>query len=97
MKASIVNVNVDLLRPVDEKLLHSFRNWLVRTIRNKYTRDVFTRNVRTLNMQGKKKFKGKSLVAKPNYKKVYVTLKNPSSIFPALYNTFNSVEDDAKE
>ncbi|XP_062077121.1 uncharacterized protein LOC133782001 [Humulus lupulus] len=52
--------------------------------------------VRTLNMQGKKKFRGKTLVAKPNYKKAYVTLKNLSSIFPALYNTFDSVEDETK-
>ncbi|KAM6598051.1 hypothetical protein CsatA_008575 [Cannabis sativa] len=42
MKPSTTNVNVDPLRPVDEKLLHSFRNWLVGTIGNKYPRDVFT-------------------------------------------------------
>ncbi|KAF4369420.1 hypothetical protein G4B88_029476 [Cannabis sativa] len=42
MKPSTTNVNVDPLRPVDEKLLHSFRNWLVGTIGNKYPKDVFT-------------------------------------------------------
>ncbi|KAK7399551.1 hypothetical protein VNO78_10736 [Psophocarpus tetragonolobus] len=35
--------------------------------------------VRTLNMKGKKKRYAGSLVAKPDYKKAYVTLKNPLS------------------
>ncbi|KMZ69975.1 50S ribosomal protein L23 [Zostera marina] len=42
--------------------------------------------VRTLNMEGKKKKRGGILLAKPDYKKAYVTLKFPlslsSSVFP---------------
>ena len=47
-------------------------------------------------MQGKKKYRGKVLVTKPNYKKAYVTLKNPLSIFPVLYNRINPIEDETK-
>ena len=38
------------------------------------------------------KYRG-SVFAKPNYKKAYVTLKNPLSIFSALYSTC-SIEDE---
>lgn len=40
--------------------------------------------VRTLNVKGKTKNRGGNLVTKPNYKKVYVTLKKPISfdVFP---------------
>lgn len=38
------------------------------------------KKVRTLNMQGKKKRRNGRLVVKPNYKKAYITLKNPISI-----------------
>ncbi|XP_058096794.1 uncharacterized protein LOC131242272 [Magnolia sinica] len=41
--------------------------------------------VRTLNMEGKKKKRGGILIAKPDYKKAYVTLKSPLSISPDLY------------
>ncbi|XP_057970544.1 uncharacterized protein LOC131159549 isoform X2 [Malania oleifera] len=41
--------------------------------------------VRTLNMEGKKKKRGGLLLAKPDYKKAYVTLKNPLSISPDCY------------
>ncbi|KAK7281005.1 hypothetical protein RIF29_08633 [Crotalaria pallida] len=41
--------------------------------------------VRTLNMDGKKKKRGGLLIAKPDYKKAYVTLKTPLSIDPELY------------
>lgn len=41
--------------------------------------------VRTLNMDGKKKKRGGILIAKPDYKKAYVTLKNPLSVDPDLY------------
>lgn len=41
--------------------------------------------VRTLNMDGKKKKRGGLLIAKPDYKKAYVTLRNPLSISPDLY------------
>ncbi|XP_016572539.2 uncharacterized protein LOC107870499 isoform X1 [Capsicum annuum] len=41
--------------------------------------------VQTLNMDGKKKKRGGLLIAKPDYKKAYVTLKNPLSISPDLF------------
>ncbi|OIT02495.1 PREDICTED: uncharacterized protein LOC109227196 [Nicotiana attenuata] len=41
--------------------------------------------VQTLNMDGKKKKRGGLLIAKPDYKKAYVTLKNPLSISTDLY------------
>ncbi|XP_042510339.1 uncharacterized protein LOC122085816 [Macadamia integrifolia] len=41
--------------------------------------------VQTLNMEGKKKKRGGLLIAKPDYKKAYVTLKNPLSISPDLF------------
>lgn len=41
--------------------------------------------VRTLNMEGKKKKRGGLLIAKPDYKKAYVTLKNPLSLSEDLF------------
>ncbi|KAK6775034.1 hypothetical protein RDI58_026035 [Solanum bulbocastanum] len=41
--------------------------------------------VQTLNMDGKKKKRGGLLIAKPDYKKAYVTLRNPLSISPDLF------------
>jgi len=41
--------------------------------------------VQTLNMEGKKKKWDGLLITKPDYKKAYVTLKNPFSISPYLY------------
>ncbi|GAB4848691.1 hypothetical protein Ancab_003416 [Ancistrocladus abbreviatus] len=41
--------------------------------------------VRTLNMEGKKKKRGGLLLAKPDYKKAYVTLNSPLSISPHLF------------
>ncbi|XP_050204450.1 uncharacterized protein LOC126654577 [Mercurialis annua] len=49
--------------------------------------------VRTLNMEGKKKKRGGLLIAKPDYKKAYVTLKNPLSISPDLY-PLRVIEDE---
>lgn len=51
--------------------------------------------VRTLNMQGKKKHRGRVLVAKPNYKKAYVTLKDSPTIPPVLFPV-RSMEDESK-
>ena len=51
--------------------------------------------VRTLNMQGKK-YRRKFWVTEPNYKKAYVTLKNPLSIFLVLYNRVNPIENETK-
>ncbi|KAL8143281.1 hypothetical protein V2J09_016313 [Rumex salicifolius] len=41
--------------------------------------------VQTLNMEGKKKKRGGILLAKPDYKKAYVTLRTPLSISPDLF------------
>lgn len=41
--------------------------------------------VHTLNMEGKKKKRGGMLIARPDYKKAYVVLKNPLSIDPDLF------------
>ncbi|KAG2391143.1 uncharacterized protein HKW66_Vig0130960 [Vigna angularis] len=51
--------------------------------------------VQTLNMEGKKKKRGGLLIAKPDYKKAYVTLKNPLSISPDLY-PIRIIEEDKK-
>ncbi|KAI0507633.1 hypothetical protein KFK09_013759 [Dendrobium nobile] len=42
-------------------------------------------DVRTLNMEGKKKKRGPFLAAKPDYKKAYVTLRSPLSLNPSLF------------
>ncbi|XVF17246.1 hypothetical protein REPUB_Repub10bG0103300 [Reevesia pubescens] len=41
--------------------------------------------VRTLNMEGKKKKRGGLLIARPDYKKAYVTLRTPLSISQNLF------------
>ncbi|XP_038905477.1 uncharacterized protein LOC120091488 [Benincasa hispida] len=51
--------------------------------------------VRTLNMEGKKKKRGGLLIAKPDYKKAYVTLRNPLSISPDVY-PIRIIEEDKK-
>ncbi|KAI3826948.1 hypothetical protein L1987_01008 [Smallanthus sonchifolius] len=52
--------------------------------------------VRTLNMDRKKKKKrGGLLIAKPDYKKAYVTLRNPLSISPDLY-PIRVIEEERK-
>ncbi|CAJ2677056.1 unnamed protein product [Trifolium pratense] len=55
--------------------------------------------VRTLNVKGKTKNRGGTLVAKPNYKKAYVTLKKPVSftndLFP-FHPAVNAVDDNSK-
>ncbi|KAF9610172.1 hypothetical protein IFM89_005267 [Coptis chinensis] len=51
--------------------------------------------VRTLNMDGKKKKRGGLLLAKPDYKKAYVTLKYPLSINPDLY-PIRVIEEERK-
>ena len=52
--------------------------------------------MQTLNMEGKKKKRGGLLLAKPDYKKAYVTLKNPLSISPDLF-PIKVIEEDKKE
>ncbi|KAK6923401.1 Ribosomal protein L25/L23 [Dillenia turbinata] len=51
--------------------------------------------VHTLNMEGKKKKRGGLLIAKPDYKKAYITLKNPLSISPDLY-PIRMIEEEKK-
>lgn len=51
--------------------------------------------VETLNMEGKKKKRGGLLLAKPDYKKAFVTLTSPLSINPELF-PIRAVEDDKK-
>ncbi|XP_009765683.1 uncharacterized protein LOC107792816 [Nicotiana tabacum] len=51
--------------------------------------------VQTLNMDGKKKKRGGLLIAKPDYKKAYVTLKNPLSISRDLY-PIRMIEEEKK-
>jgi large subunit ribosomal protein L23 len=55
--------------------------------------------VRTLNVKGKTKNRGGTLIAKPNYKKAYVTLKKPVSftndLFP-FHSSVNAVNDNHK-
>lgn len=51
--------------------------------------------VRTLNMDGKKKKRGGLLIAKPDYKKAYVTLRNPLSISPDLY-PIRAIQEERK-
>lgn len=46
-------------------------------------------------MEGKKKKRGGLLIAKPDYKKAYVTLKHPLSLSPDLY-PIHIIEEDKK-
>lgn len=52
--------------------------------------------VRTLNMDGKKKKRGSLLIAKPDYKKAYVTLKSPLSLNQELY-PIRAIEQEKKQ
>lgn len=64
-----------------------------RVLESLYGFDV--EKVRTLNMEGKKKKRGGLLIAKPDYKKAYVTLRNPLSISPDLY-PIRMIEEEKK-
>ncbi|XVF61631.1 hypothetical protein PTKIN_Ptkin08bG0145900 [Pterospermum kingtungense] len=54
-----------------------------RVLESLYGFDV--EKVRTLNMEGKKKKRGGLLIARPDYKKAYVTLRNPLSMSESLF------------
>ncbi|XVF58982.1 hypothetical protein PTKIN_Ptkin07bG0237000 [Pterospermum kingtungense] len=54
-----------------------------RVLESLYGFDV--EKVRTLNMEGKKKKRGGLLIARPDYKKAYVTLRTPLSISENLF------------
>lgn len=64
-----------------------------RVLQTLYGFDV--EEVRTLNMEGKKKKRGGILIAKPDYKKAYVTLKTPLSLSPNLY-PIRLIEEERK-
>ncbi|KAF5960507.1 hypothetical protein HYC85_001716 [Camellia sinensis] len=64
-----------------------------RVLESLYGFDV--EKVRTLNMEGKKKKRGGLLVAKPDYKKAYVTLRSPLSISQDLY-PIRIIEEDRR-
>ncbi|KAG5529465.1 hypothetical protein RHGRI_030002 [Rhododendron griersonianum] len=49
--------------------------------------------VNTLNMKGKKKNRGGWVIAKPNYKKAYVTLKRPLSTSQDLLPQSSMIKD----
>uniref|UniRef100_A0A7N1A3P8 Large ribosomal subunit protein uL23m n=1 Tax=Kalanchoe fedtschenkoi TaxID=63787 RepID=A0A7N1A3P8_KALFE len=51
--------------------------------------------VQTLNMEGKKKKRGGVLFAQPDYKKAYVTLRNPLSLNPDLF-PIRVIEEERK-
>ncbi|KAH9310769.1 hypothetical protein KI387_025804, partial [Taxus chinensis] len=55
--------------------------------------------VQTLNMQGKQKRRGGIVYYKPDYKKAYVTLKNPISLPPNLFpiNTLQEEKEARKQ
>lgn len=65
-----------------------------RVLESLYGFDV--EKVSTLNMEGKKKKRGGFLIAKPDYKKAYVTLKTPLSISPHLFPIRVIEEERAK-
>lgn len=65
-----------------------------RVLESLYGFDV--EKVRTLNMEGKKKKRGGLLIAKPDYKKAYVTLRSPLSVSPDLY-PIRIIEEDKRQ
>ncbi|AES72201.2 uncharacterized protein [Medicago truncatula] len=64
-----------------------------RVLESLYGFDV--EKVRTLNMDGKKKKRGGIVIAKPDYKKAFVTLKTPLLINPNLF-PIREIEEDKK-
>ncbi|OMP04105.1 Nucleotide-binding, alpha-beta plait [Corchorus olitorius] len=65
-----------------------------RVLESLYGFDV--EKVRTLNMEGKKKKRGGILIAKPDYKKAYVTLRTPLSISENLFPIKDGGADKGK-
>ncbi|EPS63399.1 hypothetical protein M569_11387, partial [Genlisea aurea] len=51
--------------------------------------------VHTLNMEGKKKKRGGLLIARPDYKKAYVSLRRPLSLNPDLF-PIKVIEDEKR-
>ena len=72
MPASLTNITEIALKTVPSATKIDIK----RMLESLYSFDVG--EVCTLNMEGKKKKRGKLLVAKPDYKKAYVTLRTRS-------------------
>ncbi|KAL1190337.1 hypothetical protein V5N11_016720 [Cardamine amara subsp. amara] len=96
------NLPIKLLMPAKLTNIHEFalktipsasKIEIKRVLESVYGFEV--EKVNTLNMDGKKKKRGGLLIAKADYKKAYVTLRNPLSIsrdlFPVKY-----IEEDRK-
>ncbi|XP_078441391.1 ribosomal protein L23/L15e family protein [Wolffia australiana] len=91
------NLPIKLLMPADASpsALASIKEFAIKTIpsaskieirrvlESLYGFDVA--EVRTLNMEGKKRKRGGILIAKPDYKKAFVTLCSPLSLSPDLF------------
>ncbi|KAI4317264.1 hypothetical protein L6164_025150 [Bauhinia variegata] len=89
MPSSFTNINEIALKTIPS----ASKIEIKRVLESLYGFEV--EKVRTLNMEGKKKKYGGLLFAKPDYKKAYVTLKNPLSISPDLY-PIRIIEDEKK-
>ncbi|XP_044490684.1 50S ribosomal protein L23-like [Mangifera indica] len=75
----LMSSSIDNVKEIAFKTISSVSKVDIKTcLESTYRFEV--KKVRTLNMQGKKKRRNGRLVVKPNYKKAYITLKNPISI-----------------
>ncbi|XP_056161100.1 uncharacterized protein LOC115676922 isoform X2 [Syzygium oleosum] len=89
MPASFTNITEIALKTVPSATKVEIK----RVLESLYGFDVG--EVRTLNMEGKKKKRGGLLVAKPDYKKAYVTLRTPLSVSRDLF-PIRAVEEDRR-
>ncbi|KAL0833203.1 hypothetical protein Bca101_085092 [Brassica carinata] len=96
------NLPIKLLMPTKLTNIHEFalrtipsatKIEIKRVLESLYGFEV--EKVNTLNMDGKKKKRGGLLIAKADYKKAYVTLKNPLSISRDLFPV-KFIEEDRK-
>ncbi|XP_021646701.2 uncharacterized protein LOC110639896 [Hevea brasiliensis] len=76
----------DNIKEIAFKTIPSMSKVEIKRVLSSYGFEV--EKVRTLNMQGKKKRRGGRIVARPNYKKAYVTLKNPLSVAADLFPAY---------
>ncbi|KAI6703279.1 hypothetical protein NL676_012415 [Syzygium grande] len=89
MPISFTNITEIALKTVPS----ATKNKIKRVLESLYGFDVG--EVRTLNMEGKKKKRGGLLVAKPDYKKAYVTLRTPLSVSRDLFS-IRAMEEDRR-
>ncbi|KAI6680745.1 hypothetical protein NL676_034626 [Syzygium grande] len=89
MPASFTNITEIALKTVPSATKIEIK----RVLESLYGFDVG--EVRTLNMEGKKKKRGGLLVAKPDYKKAYVTLRTPLSVSRDLF-PIRAMEEDRR-